>query len=294
MVSDFQSDPTGLSQAKFGLCFRSFILLALVDRHSQKELRALMLQRVFWILCRKILLAPKSQEGDLLSTSGETRTDFYVPYPAILTSDRANFSLLCPELNFKPVCGHDCLRSLNNFASHTRVMTLARFWALRRNSENPLTVICRNHRRIDWTRLGALRAFPGSSSPRILFGLPAALDPAPHALLGTAEPPRKPARGEPQAGGSRRSGGERPGGSRGGGSLRGSPGRGCPLPAAGTGGSPSRSRWGPVPPLAGGVEGLGLEVCPAGLGESLLPPPQQTRKGAAGEMFGVFFVLNMR
>lgn len=47
MVSDFQSDPTGLSQAKFGLCFRSFILLALVDWHSQKELRPLMLQRVF-------------------------------------------------------------------------------------------------------------------------------------------------------------------------------------------------------------------------------------------------------
>lgn len=146
------------------------------------------------------MLAPKSQEGDLLSTSGETRTDFYVPYTAILTSDRANFYLLCPELNFKPVCGHDCLRSLNAFASHTHVMALARFWTLRRNSKNPLTVICRNHRQIDFTQLGALLAFPGSSSPRILFRLSPALDPAPHALLGTAEPPRKPARGEPQAG----------------------------------------------------------------------------------------------
>lgn len=136
----------------------------------------------------------------MLSTSGETRTDFYVPYTAILTSDRANFYLLCPELNFKPVCGHDCLRSLNAFASHTHVMALARFWTLRRNSKNPLTVICRNHRQIDFTQLGALLAFPGSSSPRILFRLSPALDPAPHALLGTAEPPRKPARGEPQAG----------------------------------------------------------------------------------------------
>lgn len=170
MVSDFQSDPTGLSQAKFGLCFRSFILLALVDRHSQKDLRPLMLQRVFWILCGKNLLAPKSQEGDLLSTSGETRTDFYVAYPAILTSDRANVYLLCPEVNFKPICGHDCLGSLNNFASHTHVMTLARFLTLRRNSKNPLTVICWNHGRIDFTRLCALLAFPGSSSPRFSSG----------------------------------------------------------------------------------------------------------------------------
>lgn len=130
--------------------------------------------QIFWILCGKTLLTLKSPQRDVLSTSGETRTDSYIACTAILTSDTANLYLLHPELNFKPIYGHGCLRSLNNFAFHTYIMTRAHFWTLIRSSTNPQILICLNYTWIDLIRLCPLLPLLNSSSLLIFSSLSAA------------------------------------------------------------------------------------------------------------------------
>lgn len=147
-----------------------------------------MLQQIFWTLCGKTLLTLKSPEEDVLSISSEMRTDFYIAYTAILTSDTANLYLLHPELNFKPIYGHDCLRSLNNFAFHTYIMTRACFWTLIWNSTNPQILICLNYRRIDLIRFCPILPLLNSSSLLIFSSLSPASQQPPLHIGPTREP----------------------------------------------------------------------------------------------------------